>query len=147
MIKLHSATWSDFMSNDINKSGYYINQYSNNGKIFFGPFKTSSIAEFFNYIAFHDPHDFIAKDVVKNDIIYYNRNQNIDKSIFLHPKYIDFENSRFSFWWQDTFGRSLSSDEVLFIAKDSNAEGYYGFMHWLTENNNYYYNMDNTIYQ
>lgn len=106
------------MAGAVGGEGYYIKNY--------GPFKTKEIAEFFNFIAFVSPRSLNAEMETKNGIIYLD---NLEAS--KHPKCIYWGDSKFSIWWQDTFGIPLTGDIIMLLAKECGASGYRSFTEWM----------------
>lgn len=131
---LRVPVWSDFILDKIETKGFYILKQENNKQIYFGPFKSASIAEFFNYLAFISPYDLDGHNLSKNNIVNINKNKyksNGVRRLFLHPRYLQFENSQFSEWWIETYGHELTSLMALKLARECGKDGYIGFINWL----------------
>lgn len=124
-MKTKYSTWKTYMSGGVGDSGYYIE--NNYKRICYGPFKTRSIAEFFNLMAFGSPRDLDFGDKIKEGIIFYQGlNENAK-----HPREMFASNSKFALWLYDLYGKPLTTKLVLDLAAESGANGYKSFKDWL----------------
>ena len=111
------------MGGEVGQKGYYI---SANQTHYFGPFKSKSIAEFFNLLSFGDPRSPQVKKEISNTVEFFNSIVDAE-----HPSNLIASNSKFALWWRSTFESPFSSELALKLARETGAQGYDAFRSWL----------------
>lgn len=129
-----SISWSQYMTKNNSKNGFYI--LSDKKNIYFGPFKNKQTAEFFSYISFQyptaDDGPELAIEAIKNiDFNKFKFQTGLSKEQFLHPKYINYKNCKAQTWWEDTYNIKINEKLALSIAYESGANGYKSFSQWI----------------